>query len=172
MPPFVYKPPRPVQFKVFQGKIPPIYNPEIVMGKSIVAQGAMRITAEQLESAKKTIKKQLGKEREFRMLVHATFSRTERPFGVKRGQGRGGISEYVARVPAGRPIFQIPGLTPAEGVGSIRPNWSAFRTVGLAMHARCQFRDQTNQFQMDQVNIATPARDQLRNAANSLKGTS
>ena len=158
MPPFVYKPPRPVQFKVSQGKIPPILSPEIQMGKTLVAQGAMRVTAEQLEAAKKAIKKQLGKEREFRMNVHATFSRTERPFGIKRGQGRGGISEYVARVPAGRVLFQIPGLTPGA---SHRPNWSSFRTVGLSMHARCQFRDQTNQFKMDQLNITTPARDQV-----------
>jgi ribosomal protein L16/L10AE len=168
MPPFVYKPPRPVQFKVFQGKIPAIVDPDIKMGKTLVAQGAMRVTAEQLEAAKKAIKKQLGKEREFRMNVHATFSRTERPFGVKRGQGRGGISEYVARVPAGRVLFQIPGLTPGEGtMGAIRPNWSSFRTVGLAMHARCQFRDQTNQFRMDQVNITTPAREQINSASSS-----
>jgi ribosomal protein L16/L10AE len=166
MPPFVYKPPRPVQFKVFQGKIPSIINPDIQMGKTLVAQGAMRVTAEQLEAAKKVIKKQIGKEREFRMNVHATFSRTERPFGVKRGQGRGGISEYVARVPAGRVLFQIPGLTPGEGTaGALKPNWSAFRTVGLAMNARCQFRDQTNQFKMDQVNISTPAREQLRRSS-------
>jgi ribosomal protein L16/L10AE len=170
MPPFVYKPPRPVQFKVSQGKIPPIHNPEIMIGKTLVAQGAMRVTAEQLEAAKKAIKKQIGKEREFRMNVHATFSRTERPFGVKRGQGRGGISEYVARVPAGRVLFQIPGLTPGDGVASsIRPNWSAFRTVGLAMHARCQFRDQTNQFRMDQINISTPAKEQIRYKASQLK---
>lgn len=165
MPPFVYRPPRPVQFKVFQGKIPAITKPEIQIGKTLVAQGAMRVTAEQLEAAKKAIKKQLGKEREFRMNVHATFSRTARPFGIKRGQGRGGISEYVARVPAGRVLFQIPGLTPGEGAaGSIRPNWSSFRTVGLAMHARCQFRDQTNQFRMDQVSISTPARLQVGNS--------
>ena len=167
MPPFVYKPPRPIQFKVSQGKIPPIVDPEIKMGKTLVAQGAMRVTAEQLEAAKKAIRKQLGKEREFRMNVHATFSRTERPFGVKRGQGRGGISEYVARVPAGRVLFQIPGLTPGEGASSIRPNWSSFRTVGLAMHARCQFRDQTNQFSMDQVNISTPAKQQRISGSNS-----
>ena len=157
MPPFVFKPPKPVQFKVAQGKIPPIHNPEIMMGKTLVAQGAMRVTAEQLEAAKKAIKKHIGKDREFRMNVHATFSRTERPFGIKRGQGRGGISEFVARVPAGRVLFQIPQLTPIAG---LRPNWSSFRTVGLSMHARCQFRDQTNQFRMDQVNISTPASEQ------------
>lgn len=162
MPPFQYKPPRPIQFKVPQGKIPPILNPEIMTGKTLVAQNAMRITAEQLESAKKAIKKQLGKEREFRMCVHATFARTARPFGIKRGQGRGDISEYVARVPAGRALFQIPGMTPGEGAGTIKPNWSSFRTVGLAMHSRCQFRDQTNQFKMDQVSISTPAKDQLK----------
>mgnify|MGYP001122041701 CR=1 FL=1 len=157
MPPFVYKPPKPVQFKVAQGKIPPILNPEIMMGKTLVAQGAMRVTAEQLEAAKKAIKKHIGKDREFRMNVHATFSRTERPFGIKRGQGQGGISEFVARVPAGRVLFQIPQLTPSQG---LRPNWSSFRTVGLSMHARCQFRDQTNQFRMDQVSISTPASEQ------------
>ena len=151
-----------MQFKVAQGKIPPLLNPDIQMGKTLVAQGAMRVTAEQLEAAKKAIKKHIGKDREFRMNVHATFSRTERPFGVKRGQGRGGISEYVARVPAGRVLFQIPGLTPGDAsLGHIRPNWSSFRTVGLAMHARCQYRDQTNQFKMDQLNIATPAKVQV-----------
>ena len=159
MPPNYFRPPRPIQFKVPSGEIPIQRNPLVQMGKTLVAQQALRITSEKLEEARKTLRKFIGKSREFRVNVHATFPVTKRPEGVKRGQGRGAIDHHVARVPAGKPIFQIPNLTPLPGMVA---DWRGFRTVALTLPSKFQFRDQTNVFAFDRKNIQVPARVQMR----------
>ena len=160
MPPIIFRPPRPIQFKVPAGEIPIQPNPEILMGKTLVAQQALRITSEKLEEARKTLRRYLGKNREFRINVHATFPVTKRPQGTKRGQGRGAIDHHVARVPAGKPIVHIPSISPMSSMQGT--DWHAFRTVALTMPSKFQFRDQTNNFKFDVVNLQVPARVQMK----------
>ena len=159
MPPVQFKPPKAVQIRVAQGEIRRLSAPEVKMGKSLVPSQALRITADQLDDARKTMRRVLGKFREFRMDVHATFPVCERPQGVKRGQGRGPIHHHVARVPAGRPIVSMPSLTTAGTV-----NWAAFRAVSFTLPAAFKFRDQTNCFAFDRVRAEIPARFQRQPA--------
>ena len=128
------------------------------MGKTLVAQQPLRISADQLDATRKTMRKFLGKYREFRILVNATLAVCRRPQGTKRGQGRGSIDRYVARVPAGRPIVQVPAVTPLP---LVYPNWQAFRSVACALPGKFQFRDQTNHFAMDRASAGVSARIQM-----------
>ena len=159
MPPVVFRPPRPVHFRVPSGEIPIQANPEIQMGKTLVAQQAIRIKGNHLDEARKTMRKYLGKNREFRMNVFATFAVTKRPVGTKRGQGRGPIDHFVARVPAGKPIIQVPSITPMPGV--MPPEWHGFRTIAMSLPSKFQFRDQTNHFGFDRLNLKIPAKVQM-----------
>ena len=154
-------------FKVPSSEIPILPNPRIQMGKTLVAQQSLRITADKLEEARKTMRRFLGKNREFRINVHATYAVSRRPDGVKRGQGKGPINHYVARVPAGQPIIQVPNLTPLPGIMS--PEWRAFRTVALSMPSKFQFRDQTNNFAFDRKTAGVPARVQMAQWKNAGK---
>ncbi len=154
MPPVIFKVPKAVHIRVPHGEIPRLPGPEIKMGKTLIPTQPLRITADQLEDARKSMRRILGKSREFRQNVHATFPVCRRPEGVKRGQGRGPIHHHVARVPAGRPVFHMPSITPLPGM---TPNWWAFRSVAMTLPAKFQFRDQTNNFAFDRVRADVPA---------------
>jgi ribosomal protein L16/L10AE len=162
MPPILFRPPKPIQIRTPHGEIPRMSNPEIQMGKTLVAMQSLRITADQLDAARKTMRRILGKQREFRVNVHATFPVCKRPQGTKRGQGRGPIDHHVARVAAGKPIIHIPALTPTIGGHQVPVNWWAFRTVACGLPSKFQFRDQSNSFEFDRINCSLPARLQKR----------
>ena len=168
MPPILLKPPKPIHIRVAHGEIPRLAGPEVKMGKSLIPAQPLRITADQLDDARKTMRRVLGKFREFRLNVHATYPVCERPQGVKRGQGRGPIHHHVARVPAGRPVFQIPSITTLPQ-GAV--NWAAFRSVAMTLPATFKFRDQCNNFNFDRVRADVPAWKQLAQAPTPSSGS-
>lgn len=57
MPPVRFKPPQQVRIKCPKGRIAPLDEPEIKLGKTIVAAAPHRITAEQLEQARRTLRR-------------------------------------------------------------------------------------------------------------------
>ncbi|CAE7862389.1 rplP, partial [Symbiodinium microadriaticum] len=122
-PPVRYKPPLPVRFKVPKGNIVPLApnEPDIQLGKTLVAAKPHRITADQIELGRRTLRRLMGRKGDFLVNVHATYavscldqasSVTQKPHGtmaasVKMGQGKGNIEYFVARVPAGRVMFKL-----------------------------------------------------------------
>mmetsp|Transcript_10421 Transcript_10421/g.36576 ORF Transcript_10421/g.36576 Transcript_10421/m.36576 type:complete len:155 (-) Transcript_10421:146-610(-) len=145
MPPIRFKPPLPVRFKVPKGKILPLpqNQPDIQLGKSIVATRPHRVSADQIEYARKILRRYMGRKGDFLINVHATYAVTKKPEGVKMGQGKGNIDRFVARVPAGRVMFHVPSLNPLAGFS---PNFAAFREVAHLMPMACKFRVQNNTF--------------------------
>ncbi|CAD7972884.1 unnamed protein product [Amoebophrya sp. A25] len=144
MPPIRYKPPLPVRFKVRNGNwIPQLKHPETPIGKSLVAAMTQRVTAHHLETGRRMLRKALGKNKPFLMNVHATFAGTRKPEGVKMGKGRGPVSYFVARVPAGKPVFTIPSLSHFPGVPS---NLYTLKCIGDFMPMACRLREQYNHF--------------------------
>ncbi|KAF8820481.1 putative 50S ribosomal protein L16 [Cardiosporidium cionae] len=155
MPPIKYKPPLPVRLKAPKGRILPLSGPDLRMGKSIVASSPQRVTAEQLDEARKALKRRLGKNKEFYMNVHATYAVTRKPEGTKQGQGKGAIDRYVARVPAGKVLFHIPSLNPFNAVLEQPPNYEAFRSVLGKLPMPCHFRSHNNSFKMNSLQFLT-----------------
>mmetsp|Transcript_79911 Transcript_79911/g.212078 ORF Transcript_79911/g.212078 Transcript_79911/m.212078 type:complete len:155 (-) Transcript_79911:29-493(-) len=145
MPPIRYKAPLPVRFKVPKGVIVPLppNQPDIVLGKSMVAATPHRIQAEQIELGRKILRRYLGRKGDFLINIHATFAVTKKPEGVKMGQGKGNIEYFVSRVPAGQVMFHIPSMNPLPGY---RPNMSVFREIADKLPMSSRFRMQNNTF--------------------------
>ncbi|KFG28285.1 putative 50S ribosomal protein L16 [Toxoplasma gondii TgCatPRC2] len=151
MPPFRFKAPQEVRIKVPIGRIPPAVGPEIRLGKSIVAVAPHRVTAEQLEDARRVLRRVLGRSKEVHQNVHATYAVTRKPEGTKMGQGKGSIDRFVARVPAGRILFHIPQINPFHPFPEVEPNFAAFKAIAPRLPVPVAFREQNNFFQMHSV---------------------
>mmetsp|Transcript_150583 Transcript_150583/g.419708 ORF Transcript_150583/g.419708 Transcript_150583/m.419708 type:complete len:155 (-) Transcript_150583:136-600(-) len=145
MPPIRYKAPLPVRFKVPKGRILPLppNQPDIVLGKSLVAGWHHRVTADQIELGRKILRRHLGRKGDFLVNIHATYAVTKKPDGVKQGQGKGNIEYFVSRVPAGRVMFHIPSLVPLPGY---KPNMLMFREIADILPMSSRFRIQNNVF--------------------------
>ncbi|KAL8270851.1 hypothetical protein Esti_005222 [Eimeria stiedai] len=151
MPPVRFKPPQQVWIKCPKGRIVPLEEPDIKLGKTVVAAAPHRITAEQLEQARRTLRRYLGRSKEMLINVHATYPVTRKAEGVKMGQGKGAIDHFVARVPAGRVLFHIPQVNPFQSLLPQAPNYRAFKAVAGKLPFPVVFRQQNNYFPMDSV---------------------
>lgn len=151
MPPVRFKPPQQVRIRCPKGRIVPLEEPEIKLGKTIVAAAPHRITAEQLEQARRTLRRYLGRSKEMLTNVHATYPVTRKPEGVKMGQGKGSIDHFVARVPAGRVLFYIPQVNPFHVLQPQAPNYRAFKAAAGKLPFPVVFRQQNNYFPLDSV---------------------
>lgn len=57
MPPVRFKPPQQVRIRCPKGRIVPLDEPEVKLGKTLVAAAPHRITAEQIEQARRTLRR-------------------------------------------------------------------------------------------------------------------
>ncbi|OEH74317.1 ribosomal protein [Cyclospora cayetanensis] len=169
MPPVRFKPPQQVRIKCPKGRIVPLNEPEVKLGKTIVAAAPHRITAEQLEQARRTLRRYLGRSKEMLANVHATYPVTRKAEGVKMGQGKGAIDHFVARVPAGRVLFHIPQINPFHALLPQSPNYRAFKAVAGKLPFPVVFREQNNYFPMDSVQRLIDAKKRIDAEAHTLK---
>ncbi|UKJ99961.1 ESCRT-II subunit protein snf8 [Theileria orientalis] len=147
MPPVFFKAPLPINYKAPKGRIVPLKNPEIRLGKTLVTLTPRRIKAEALEKVRMALKRVLKKKTERIVDAHATYPVTKKPEGVKMGQGKGRIHHHVARVPAGYPIIRLPQLSPF--VPGELPIFVAFERALSNLPVNCTFRSQLNSFPVD-----------------------
>lgn len=158
MPPVFYKAPLVVQHKVPKGRIIPLKEPDVRLGKSLITLTPRRIKAESLENLRFALKRILHKQKERIVDVHATYAVTKNPDGVKMGQGKGRIHHYVARVPAGYPILHLPQLKPLAGDGA--PLFLGFQKAVGNLPVHCGFRSQQNIFKVDSFSHKTRQRSE------------
>ncbi|CDJ37386.1 ribosomal protein L16, putative [Eimeria tenella] len=151
MPPVRFKAPQQVRIKCPKGRIVPLNEPEVKLGKTIVAAAPHRVTEAQLEQARRTLRRYLGRSKELLVGVHATYPVTRKAEGVKMGQGKGAIDHFVARVPAGRVLFHIPQTNPFQSLLPQAPNFRAFKAVAGKLPFPVVFREQNNYFPLDSV---------------------
>lgn len=81
---------------------------------------AGRLTSNQIESARKTISRTLGKTGRLWIRVFPDMPITQKPAEVKMGKGKGDIKAYIARVKPGQVLFEVDGVTPATAKESLR----------------------------------------------------
>ncbi|VWU52665.1 mitochondrial ribosomal protein L16 precursor, putative [Hepatocystis sp. ex Piliocolobus tephrosceles] len=151
MPPIIYKSPLPVRLKAPKGRIIPLKGPDIKIGKSLIAVCPKRIRAEKLAEMKQIIRKYLGKKKEYFVDVHATYSVTKKPDGTKMGQGKGIIDYFVARVPSGKTIFQIPTISPFNSLGFDNSVYKVLKKAAASVGIPCIFRTQNNLFRIHNI---------------------
>lgn len=151
MGPIIYKSPLPVRLKAPKGRIIPLLGPDIKIGKSLICASPKRIKEEKLTEMRQTIKRYLGKKKEFFVDVHATYAVTKKPDGTKMGQGKGLIDHFVARVPVGKTIFHIPTISPFASLGFSNPVYKALKKACAKVAVPCVFRSHNNIFRVHNI---------------------
>lgn len=68
-----------------------------------------RIRSEQIESARKVISREVGKNGKVWIRIFPDMPYTQKPAEVKLGKGKGDLAGYVAPVKPGRIIFEVDG---------------------------------------------------------------
>ena len=71
-----------------------------------------RLTAPQIESARRIIAKRVKKIGTYKIHVIHSTSVTKKPSEVRMGKGKGAIDHYIARVKAGQILLSIQGVSP------------------------------------------------------------
>src|SRR3989339_1187797 len=84
------------------------------------AMAPARITANQIESARKAINKCVGKTGRVWIRVFPDMPFTKKPAEVKMGKGKGDIEGYCARVSVGQIMFEVDGALAPVAVESLR----------------------------------------------------
>jgi large subunit ribosomal protein L16 len=79
-----------------------------------------RIRSNQLESARKVLSRELGKNGRVWIRVFPDMPFTQKPAEVKLGKGKGDIQGYQVPVKAGRLIFEVDGVTEVIAREAIR----------------------------------------------------
>jgi large subunit ribosomal protein L16 len=75
------------------------------------ATTAFRIRSEQLESARKVVSREIGKNGKIWIRIFPDMPYTQKPAEVKLGKGKGDLAGYCAPVKPGRVIFEVDGVS-------------------------------------------------------------
>ncbi len=75
------------------------------------ATTAERIRSEQIESARKVISREIGKNGKIWIRIFPDMPYTQKPAEVKLGKGKGDLAGYCAPVKPGRVLFEVDGVT-------------------------------------------------------------
>ncbi len=79
-----------------------------------------RITANQIESARKAINKCIGKTGRVWIRIFPDMPFTKKPAEVKMGKGKGDLEGYCAPVLSGQVLFEVDGGTTALAIEALR----------------------------------------------------
>ena len=86
----------------------------------IKAITAARIRSEQIESARKVISREIGKNGKLWIRIFPDMPYTQKPAEVKLGKGKGDLQGYCAPVKPGRIIFEVDGIDEAMAREALR----------------------------------------------------
>lgn len=77
----------------------------------IKATTAFRIRSEQIESARKVLSREVGKNGKIWIRIFPDMPYTQKPAEVKLGKGKGELEGYCCPVKPGRVLFEVDGVT-------------------------------------------------------------
>ncbi|MDE1874572.1 MAG: 50S ribosomal protein L16 [Patescibacteria group bacterium] len=86
----------------------------------IKAISAGRIRSEQIESARKVISREIGKNGKLWIRIFPDMPYTAKPAEVKLGKGKGDLQGYCAPVKPGRVLFEVDGIDEAMAREALR----------------------------------------------------
>lgn len=103
------------------------------------ATSAFRIRSEQIESARKVLSREVGKNGKVWIRIFPDMPYTQKPAEVKLGKGKGELQGYCFPVKPGRVIFEVDGVTEVVAREALRkagtklPITSTFVTRGAVL---------------------------------------
>lgn len=74
------------------------------------AQGPNRITARQIEAARRAITRHMKRQGKVWIRIFPDVPVTKKPLEVRQGKGKGSVEYWAARVKPGRIMFEIDGV--------------------------------------------------------------
>lgn len=112
----------------------PVPVPKLTSGKyGIYAMESLRVTARQIESARMSILKEVGRKGLkiwIKIFPHTPV--TKKALGVRMGKGKGSVDHFVAHVRAGKMLFEFD--SPTEHLAKM-----AFDQVGHKLPIKVRF---------------------------------
>ncbi|MFD2232011.1 MULTISPECIES: 50S ribosomal protein L16 [Alkalimarinus] len=75
------------------------------------ATGRGRITARQIESARRTISRQVKRTGKIWIRVFPDKPITQKPLEVRQGKGKGNVEYWICQIQPGRMLFEIEGVS-------------------------------------------------------------
>ena len=75
------------------------------------ATGRGRITARQIEAARRTISRQVKRGGKIWIRIFPDKPITQKPLEVRQGKGKGNVEYWVCQIRPGRVLFEIEGVT-------------------------------------------------------------
>lgn len=112
----------------------PVTAPPLCFGNyGVYATESLRLKASQIESARMSILKEVGKKGLkiwVRVFPHTPV--TKKPLGVRMGKGKGAVDHFVAHVRAGKMVFEF--NCPSENTARL-----AFRQVQYKLPIKVKF---------------------------------
>ncbi len=75
------------------------------------ALDAGRITARQIEAARKTIKRRLKRQGELWIRIFPDIPVSSKPAEVRMGKGKGSINFWISRISVGKVLFELSGVS-------------------------------------------------------------
>lgn len=84
------------------------------------ALGCARITARQIEAARRTISRCMKRGGKVWIRIFPDKPITQKPLEVRQGSGKGNVEYWVALVQPGRMLFEIEGVTPELAAEAFR----------------------------------------------------
>ncbi len=103
------------------------------------ATSAFRIRSEQIESARKVLSREVGKNGKVWIRIFPDMPYTQKPAEVKLGKGKGELQGYCFPVKPGRVIFEVDGVSEVIAREALRkagtklPITSTFVTRGAVL---------------------------------------
>lgn len=108
-------------FKVRKDEKVALKGSDLVYGEfGLRADDAARISSRQIESGRRAISRAIKRGGRVWIRIFPDLPITKKPAEVRMGGGKGDIHEYVARVGAGRILFEMSGVTPEEANEALR----------------------------------------------------
>lgn len=107
--------------KAFKGRIHGLATSgaELTFGEfGLKALQPERITARQIEAARKTITRHMKRVGKLWIRIFPDVPVSAKPLEVRQGKGKGAVEYWAARVKAGRIIFELGGVTEETARGA------------------------------------------------------
>ncbi len=101
------------------------------------AVSAARIRSEQIESARKVISREIGKNGKLWIRIFPDKPVTKKPAETRMGKGKGSVDQWVAVIKPGRILFEMQGIE--EEVA-----YEALRLAGFKLPIKTKFVKRTD----------------------------
>ena len=79
-----------------------------------------KLTSKQIESARKVVTRYMKRAGKLWIMVFPHTPITQKPAEVRMGSGKGNVEYYVAKIQAGRIIFEVDGIDNASAIVSLQ----------------------------------------------------